>query len=272
MTDLLLVAQLVTDTISAITTDASGILSAALVQAADAQAVAADAMATQVDAPSAVRKAIDFVLRIDKYLDGFIQGYGAWVYVLLFVIVFCETGLVVTPFLPGDSLLFTAGALCGDGRLNFWLVAVLLLIAAILGDTVNYYIGSRFRDIFRAGGTVPLVKPAHLERTQRFFDKYGGKAIVLARFVPIVRTVAPFFAGVGSMNYRKFIYFNVLGALLWVGICTGAGYVFGNIPAVKKNFGLVVIGIIIISMIPIAIEALIAYRESRRSAPAAGKN
>ena len=258
MHDLLLtLAPLVTDVLHA-----AGTLQDAATGAAGA---AADAVAPGTE-PGIIRQAIDFVLNINKHLEGIIQSYGAWIYVFLFLIVFCETGLVVTPFLPGDSLLFAAGALSGENRLNLWLVMGILIAAAILGDTVNYWIGSRFRGVFAEGGRIKLVKPAHLERTRLFFDKYGGKAIIIARFVPIVRTVTPFFAGLGTMNYGKFMLYNVAGAVLWVVVCTGAGFFFGNMPWVKKNFELVVLGIIVVSLIPLAVEFFVARAAAKRAA------
>ena len=198
---------------------------------------------------------LDLFLNLPDHLGEFIQNYGMLIYGLLFLIVFCETGLVVTPFLPGDSLLFAIGALAADptSNLNIWIAAVVLLVAAILGDTVNYWIGRRF------GGWMirkfpRIVKPAHIERTNAFFVRYGGKTIIIARFVPIVRTFAPFVAGTGEMNYRRFMYFNVIGAFLWVGLILPAGWFFGNIPIVKENFGIVVLGIIIISILPMVWE------------------
>ena len=198
---------------------------------------------------------LDLFLNLPDHLGEFIRNYGVLIYGLLFLIVFCETGLVITPFLPGDSLLFAIGALAADptSNLNIWIAAVVLLVAAILGDTVNYWIGRRF------GGWMirkfpRIVKPAHIERTNAFFVRYGGKTIIIARFVPIVRTFAPFVAGTGEMNYRRFMYFNVIGAFLWVGLILPAGWFFGNIPIVKENFGIVVLGIIIISILPMVWE------------------
>ena len=198
---------------------------------------------------------LDLFLNLPDHLGEFIRNYGVLIYGLLFLIVFCETGLVITPFLPGDSLLFAIGALAADptSNLNIWIAAVVLLVAAILGDTVNYWIGRRF------GGWMirkfpRIVKPAHIERTNAFFVRYGGKTIIIARFVPIVRTFAPFVAGTGEMNYRRFMYFNVIGAFLWVGLILPAGWFFGNIPIVKENFGFVVLGIIIISILPMVWE------------------
>ncbi len=204
-----------------------------------------------------IRGLIDFILHIDKHLADFIGNYGGWTYGLLFAIIFCETGLVVTPFLPGDSLLFTAGALAAahPDKLNIGLLLVLLPIAGILGDTVNYAAGRTFGiKVFHM--KLPFVKPKHLERTQRFYEKYGAKTIVLCRFVPIIRTFAPFVAGIGKMRYRTFVTYNILGAILWTTTCLMAGVAFGNIPVVKKNFELVILGIIFISILPMLIEYL----------------
>lgn len=202
-----------------------------------------------------MKETIDFILHIQEHLTTFTSQYGALVYGLLFLIVFCETGLVVTPFLPGDSLLFAVGALAADPNsgLNVWLAALVLLAAAILGDSVNYWIGRKFGAWTMR--TFPrVVKPAHIAKTNEFFARYGGKTIILARFVPIVRTFAPFVAGTGEMNYKRFMSFNVIGAILWVGLILPAGWFFGNIPIVKKNFELVVLGIIVISVMPMIIE------------------
>ena len=209
---------------------------------------------------------IDFILHIDKHLAQVTQDYGAWAYGILFLIVFCETGLVVTPFLPGDSLLFAAGALAGAGLFDVNLLAVLLLIAAVVGDAVNYAVGRRMGQAVFEKKDSKIFKQQYLERTQKFFDKYGNKAIVLARFVPIVRTFAPFLAGVGTMPYRKFATYNVLGAMLWVGFFTYMGWWVGERPEVKKNFGLVIIGIIILSVMPAVIEIIRARREARQHA------
>lgn len=199
---------------------------------------------------------------LDKALAEIVRDYGAWTYAVLFAIVFAETGLVVTPFLPGDSLLFAAGAVCAIGDLNVWFLGALLFVAAVLGDTVNYHIG-KYIGPPAFSGRFRWLKKEHLERTQKFFDKYGGKAIVLARFVPIVRTFAPFVAGVGTMNYAKFITYNVVGGFLWVFLFVGAGYLFGNLPFIKQNFSKVILAIIIVSVLPIAWEWWAARRESR---------
>lgn len=209
-----------------------------------------------------LRALVDFILHIDEHLNALAGEYGPWLYAILFLIVFCETGLVVTPFLPGDSLLFAAGALAATGPLNVHLLAVLLIVAAILGDTVNYTIGRRLGDRVSRW---KVVKPEYLERTTAFYERYGAKTIVLARFVPIVRTFAPFVAGMAKMNYRTFITYNVVGALVWVLSFLYAGYFFGNLPVVKENFGLVAIGIILVSLLPMLVEYLRARR--RPSAP-----
>lgn len=214
-----------------------------------------------------MKETIDFILHIQEHLTTFTSQYGALIYGLLFLIVFCETGLVVTPFLPGDSLLFAVGALAADAKsgLNIWLAALVLLVAAILGDSVNYWIGRKFGSWTMR--TFPrVVKPAHIAKTNEFFAKYGGKTIILARFVPIVRTFAPFVAGTGEMDYKRFMSFNVIGAILWVGLILPAGWFFGNIPIVKKNFELVVLGIIVISILPMVIEIAKAKWGAKKSA------
>lgn len=192
---------------------------------------------------------IDFILHFDEHLKAFTENYGTLTYIILFAIVFAETGLVVTPFLPGDSLLFAAGAIAALGTLNVWVIVAVLIVAAILGDTVNYWIGNYIGP--RAfSGAIPLLQKHHLERTQEFYEKHGGKTIILARFVPIVRTFAPFVAGVGTMEYGRFLLYNVVGGVIWVLLFTLAGYYFGNLPFVKENFELVVIVIILISVLP----------------------
>ena len=204
---------------------------------------------------------IDLFLHLDTHLVELTTAYGPWVYGILFAIIFAETGLVVTPFLPGDSLLFACGELAATGVLDPILVLVLLLIAAITGDAVNYsmgrFVGPRvFRSEDRRSFWHRVLNRQHLQRTHEFFEKYGGKAVVLGRFVPIVRTFVPFVAGAVSMTYPKFAFFNVAGAILWVGICVGAGYAFGNVPVIKNNFSLVALGIVLVSVIPVAIELL----------------
>ena len=219
--------------------------------------------------------ALDYVLNFDDHLKTIIAAYGPWVYGLLFLVIFCETGLVVTPFLPGDSLLFAAGAVAArpDGGLNIWLLAVTLLAAAILGDAVNYsighYVGPRvFTASDRSSFWHRMLNRDHLMKAHNFFERYGGKAVVLGRFVPICRTFVPFVAGCGSMSYPQFAFFNVLGGMLWVGICLGAGYGFGNIKAVQENFEFVVVGIVCISLLPILWGYLIARLERRKAVKA----
>lgn len=196
---------------------------------------------------------IDFILHLDQHLNQIIQTYGLWTYLILFGIIFLETGLVVTPFLPGDSLLFAAGTFAALGSLNVWILWALCFAAAVLGDTVNYWIGHAIGP--RAfEQDIRFLKKEYLERTQRFYEKHGGKTIVLARFVPIVRTFAPFVAGVGTMEYNRFIVYNLLGGFLWTGLFIWLGYFFGNIPFVQENFELVIVAIILVSVVPMAIE------------------
>ena len=197
---------------------------------------------------------IDFILHIDQHLAVLTSQYGTWIYAILFLIVFCETGLVVTPFLPGDSLLFAAGAIAALGGMNVHVVVVLLLAAAIIGDAVNFSVGKYFGDRLFANPDSKIFKREYLDKTHAFYAKYGGKTIILARFVPIVRTFAPFVAGMGHMDYGRFLRFNVIGAVLWVVSLTYAGYFFGELPLVKNNFGLVVIGIILVSVLPMVVE------------------
>ncbi|MGH2732034.1 MAG: DedA family protein [Actinomycetota bacterium] len=204
---------------------------------------------------------MEWVLHLDDKLTEVVELYGLWTYFILFAVVFCETGLVVTPFLPGDSLLFVAGALAGGGRLNVGVVVTVVAAAAIIGDTVNYQVGGYLGPkIFREGRTSRWLRREHLDRTHRFFERYGAKTIIIARFVPVVRTFAPFVAGLGSMSYPRFLTFNVLGALLWVVSLVLAGYWFGGLESVRENFSLVIIAIIIISLAP----ATIGYLRGRR--------
>ena len=211
---------------------------------------------------------IDLFLHLDRHLAEFVVTYGAWVYGLIFAIVFAETGLVVTPFLPGDSLLFAAGALSATGALDIKIVAVLLVAAAVGGDAVNYSVG-RFIGprVFRAedtSGTLHrLLNREHLARAHAFFERYGGMAVVLARFVPLVRTFVPFVAGAGAMRYSAFAFYNVAGGIAWVTACVGAGYAFGNVRVVKENFSLVALGIVAVSVLPVVVEFV---RHRRRSA------
>lgn len=210
---------------------------------------------------------IDIVLHLDKYLNQWAGDLGPWLYLILFAVIFCETGLVVTPFLPGDSLLFTVGALAAtDGSpISLYLAAVLLCVAAVAGDAVNYAMGFRVGPKVFSSETSCLFKKEHLVRTQRFYEKYGGKTIILARFVPIVRTFAPFVAGIGKMRYGRFAVFNVTGGFGWVIVFLLGGYFFGNLPVVKDNFAVVEVAIVAISVLPIAYELWKARAEARGS-------
>jgi len=208
---------------------------------------------------------VDFVLHFDKHLLEFVVRYGMWVYGILFAIVFAETGFVVTPFLPGDSLLFAAGALCATGDLSIAAMLALLVAAAFLGNTVNYavgrYIGPRVFSSSDSG--FRLLNREYLDRAHAFFESYGGKAVILGRFVPIVRTFVPFVAGAAQMTTGAFVMFNAAGALAWVALCLGAGWFFGNIPAIKNNFSLVTIGIVFVSVLPMLFELISHRRRSR---------
>lgn len=212
-----------------------------------------------------IQQAIDLFLHLDRHLAELTQALGPWIYFLLFAIVFCETGLVVTPFLPGDSLLFAIGALASlpDSGLNLWLIAALLLAAAILGDAVNYAVGAYIGPRVFSREESRWLNKRHLMRTHEFYEKYGGKTIILARFVPIVRTFAPFVAGVGQMTYAKFALYNVTGAIAWVLSFLLAGYWFGQLPVVKQYFHLVIVAIIVISVLPVVFEFVRARREAR---------
>lgn len=250
--------------------------------------------------PEFVNQLLEILHDLPTFLDGFVADHGIWVYVLLFAIIFAETGLVILPFLPGDSLLFAAGAVAARGSMNPVLLAMVLIIAAVIGDAVNYHIGRWVGPrVFSRGqqaklvaavphGTdappIPATRPTsrlsrllekalnrkHLDRAHAFFERYGGKAVVLARFVPIVRTFIPFVAGAGAMNYSRFAFYNVLGAILWVGICIGAGWYFGNFEWVKKNFEAVIIAIIVVSLIPLAVEYILARRRGHTKPAIAG--
>src|SRR5437016_8698107 len=204
-------------------------------------------------------------LHLDMYLDTVIQQYGVWMYFILFVVVFLETGIVVTPFLPGDSLLFAAGALCARGDLAVGWLFMLLCLAAVLGDTVNYSIGHLIGP--RAfHGQNRFFKREHLDRTHQFYERHGGKTIVLARFIPIIRTFAPFVAGIGRMSYGRFVTYNVLGGFLWTVLFVFGGYYFGNQPLVKRNFTFVILAIIVISLLPFGVEFIQNYRRKGRAA------
>ena len=211
---------------------------------------------------------IEFILHFDQHLLEFVTNYGSWVYGFLFAIVFAETGIVVTPFLPGDSLLFATGAIAATGALNAPLAAGLLILAAFAGDSVNYAIGRRigprvFSATDQSGLLHRLLNRQHLDQAHAFFERYGGKAVVLGRFVPIVRTFVPFVAGAAQMTYGTFVLYNFTGAVAWVGLCMGAGLLFGNIPVVKENFSLITIGIVFVSILPMLIEIV---RHRRKSA------
>lgn len=211
---------------------------------------------------------IDFILHSDRYLVEFVSIYGTWIYALLFLIVFAETGIVVTPFLPGDSLLFATGALAATGALNPVIAFGLLAFAAFAGDAVNYSVGRRigprlFTASDHSGWLHRLLNRDHLARAHEFFERYGGKAVILGRFVPIVRTFVPFVAGAAQMAFQTFIVYNLVGGIGWVGICLGAGLVFGNVPIVKENFSLVTIGIVGVSVLPVVVEFLRHRRQQR---------
>jgi membrane-associated protein len=206
---------------------------------------------------------VDFVLHVDVYLNDIIARYGAWTLALLFLVIFMETGMVVTPFLPGDSLIFAAATFAARGALNPWVMFVLLSIAATAGDTVNYWIGHRV-GVRAYTGEVKWIKKEYMERTHAFFEKHGGKAIFLARFVPIIRTFAPFVAGVSQMTYGFFIRWNIIGGIIWVAIFTLLGYFFGNIPFVQQNFELVIIAIVFLSLIPAVVEGLKARKDFQK--------
>lgn len=208
---------------------------------------------------------IDLFLHLDKHLSDIIQQYGVWTYAILFLIIFVETGLVVMPFLPGDSLLFAAGAFAAKGDLNLALLMVLLFIAAVIGDTLNYAIGN-FIGPKVFSRDYRFIKRKHLEKTHEFYEKHGGKTIIIARFIPIIRTFAPFVAGVGSMTYRRFIVYNLIGGFVWVVAFLTLGYFFGNLPIVKKNFTLVIFAIIFISILPPFIEAFREWRKGKAAA------
>lgn len=210
---------------------------------------------------------LDFILHLDTHLVEIVTNYGGLSYGILFAIIFAETGLVVTPFLPGDSLLFATGAIAAIGSLNIFFVLAILMIAAILGDTANYWIGHFFGQKIIDNPRIPFINQEHIDKTQKFYAKHGGKTIVLARFVPVVRTFAPFVAGVGKMEYGQFIMFNVIGGVVWVTAFTLAGYFFGNIPAVKENFTIVVFAIVAISVVPMIFEYAKAKLEHKKKSP-----
>ena len=208
---------------------------------------------------------IDFILHIDQHLTELAAQYGVWIYGILFLIIFCETGLVVMPLLPGDSLLFAAGSIAAIGEMNIHLMVVLLIIAAILGDAVNFMIGKYFGEKLFANPNSKIFKQSHLQKTQQFYAKHGGKTIILARFIPIVRTFAPFVAGMGHMTYHHFLAYNVIGGVLWVTIFSYLGYFFGNLPIVKDNLSLVLIAIIVLSVLPGIIEIIRHKRAANKA-------
>jgi len=215
-----------------------------------------------------IKKLVDFIIHIDRHLAEIIGQYGLWTYGILFLIIFAETGLVVMPLLPGDSLLFAAGAFSAkpETGLNVHVMAFLLFIAAFLGDTLNYWVGHKIGPaVFKREDSIWLRKK-HLEKAHAFFEKYGGRAVILARFVPIVRTFVPFVAGAGSMTYSRFIAYNLIGGFVWIYFFTYAGFLFGNQPFVQKNFKLVILAIIVISVVPIVIEVFREWRKSRNAA------
>jgi membrane-associated protein len=209
---------------------------------------------------------LGFVLHLDRHLTELVQTYGAWTYAILFLIIFCETGLVVTPFLPGDSLLFAVGALAANGSMSILGIYLLLLAAAILGNTTNYLLGATIggRAVQRGSR---WIKPRYLERTHEFYEKYGGKTLIITRFVPIIRTFAPFVAGLGKMDFARFTTYNAAGGLLWVTPLLFGGYFFGNLPVVRENFGLVAIAIIVISLLPAVVE-IVRQRRAQHGRPA----
>ncbi len=208
---------------------------------------------------------LEIILHLDKHLLELCAQYGAWVYAILFIIIFCETGLVVTPFLPGDSLLFAVGSLAAIQALDFTLSIALLLTAAVLGDTVNYWIGSYVGPKIFYGGKTRFLNREYLLRTHQFYEKHGGKTIIIARFLPIIRTFAPFVAGIGSMTYRRFLAFNVVGGGLWVFLFVPAGYFFGSVPFVKNNFSLVIIALVLIPGIPSVVEVVRMQLKKRKA-------
>lgn len=214
---------------------------------------------------------LDIVLHVDVFIADQIKFWGVWMYLVLFIVIFCETGLVVTPFLPGDSLLFAAAAVAAraGGPLNIWVLFIVLLAAAVLGDTANYWIGVKLGPRLLRNPDSRILKKEYLDKTHAFFERYGGKTIILGRFVPFVRTFAPFLAGVGEMHYRRFLEFNLAGAVAWVGLFVASGYFFGRIPAVEKNLTLVLIGVVVVTTIPIVVEYVRTKRADKRASAAA---
>ncbi len=218
-----------------------------------------------------IQLAISFILHVDQHLSELFNQYGLWIYGILFLIIFCETGLVVTPFLPGDSLLFATGALVAisaSTSLDINLMALVVVSAAVLGNTVNYTIGHFFGERLFSNPKSKIFRRDYLDKAHAFYEKHGGKTIVMTRFVPIFRTFAPFVAGMGSMTYKRFMVYNIIGAVLWVGLFLYAGYWFGNLPAVRKNFTLLILGILVLSVLPIVFEAWKARRASKANSAA----
>lgn len=209
---------------------------------------------------SVIGNLINIVLHLDKYLNIIIQNYGVWTYGIIFLIIFCETGLVITPFLPGDSIIFATGALASGGMLEVFTLLIVFFLAAVIGDTANYYIGKKIGTGILEKENIRFINKDHLDKAHRFYEKHGSMAIVLGRFIPIIRTFVPFVAGIGKMNYSKFITYNMLGGLLWVSLFLGGGYFFGSLPFIKNNFSYVIIAIIIISLIP----AVIAFVSEKK--------
>ena len=203
-----------------------------------------------------IHQILDFFLHLDQYLGNWIQQYGPWVYVILFLIIFTETGLVIMPLLPGDSFLFAVGAFATTGAINIWFVIPLLIVAALCGDNTNYFVGKYLGAEIKKRKRILFLKHEYIEQTETFYQKHGGKTVIMARFIPIIRTIAPFVAGAGSMTYSRYILFCISGAILWVGSVTLIGYLFGNIPWVKQNFEIVIFGIIGISLLPIIWQVL----------------
>lgn len=204
-----------------------------------------------------IKEGLDVLLHLNDHLKIWIQDYGVWIYAILFLIIFVETGLVIMPLLPGDSLLFAAGALAAsEGSLNIFILIPLLILAALMGDNLNYFVGKKLGDLIKSKKKILFLKKEHIEKTEKYYEKYGGKTVIIARFIPIVRTVAPFVAGAGSMVYKKYIVNCVLGAILWVAGVTILGYACGNIPFIQNNFEIVIFGIIGISVLPIFIELI----------------
>ncbi len=214
-----------------------------------------------------LQQGLHILTHLNVYLDQWVLDYGVWIYGILFLIIFVETGLIVMPLLPGDSLLFAAGALAArDGNLNIFILIPLLILAALCGDNLNYFVGSKFGDFIKSKKKILFLKREHIEKTEAYYDKYGGKTVIIARFIPIVRTVAPFVAGAGSMLYRKYIVNCILGAILWVAGVSLLGYLCGNIPIIKDNFEIVIFGIIGISLLPILIGIINAKRAKKQAA------